>query len=445
MNINRRKFLGAVTAMTGMAATQSALADIITLANNTDRSYDGYKAIVMVYLSGGNDNGNTFIPIDEKNYANYAQARQTIAIPRKQVLRLNETPLDDGSIHGLHPNLVGLHKLYKQQNLAVVQNLGTLKMPTTKEQFYGNVSQLPEKLFSHNDQQAFWEMSSEGRITGVGSRMGLSMVGQNNNPLFTTMAINGKSHALAGVALDQYVLSQSGATNFVGFNNNGKPLGLQNPKQVISQLMATTNNNIFEKELNRVYEKSLVTQQKITDSFSAAQNLAFNGSPAFKAILNMINARNTLGMKRQIFMVSLGGYDTHTNLLNAHGSLMTTLDTNLVGLYQGLEALGVQDDVAIITMSEFGRTLNSNGVGSDHGWGSHHFVLGGQVKGGIYGKTPDYSKDSLDDLGRGRYIPTTSVAQYFATVAQWFGLSNQDINLAIPYIQNFNQRNLGFI
>lgn len=463
MNLNRRKFLSGMAGASSLAAIETLGMNLLSIhqaqaATDLDVNYDtpDYKALVAVYLAGGNDNGNTLIPIDDYNYANYQAHRQTIALDRAQLTALQpKNPLDKPVTYALNPKLTKMTELFKSGDLAVLQNVGTLVAPMTKAQFGKSPQITPYGLFSHVDQQRLWQTCSENNLvqSGWGSMLGRMSSTKNSNPLFACISPSGGAMPLlAGNGVNQFVITENGSNVSIGTGNASKNLfGNSNVGTSIIDMMQSTGNNLLENELARTFDRSLVSQSMLIDAFKASADIATlfdtnSFSRQLLAVAKAIIANQKLGLKRQVFLVVLGGFDTHSDLVSRHNTLMTTLDNGLSSFYQALSQANLKNNVTTFTMSEFGRTLGSNGSGSDHGWGAHHLILGGSIRGGnIYGLTPDFAMNSNDDVGRGRYIPTTSVAQYTATLARWFGIENNRIPEAIPYINNFPERYLKFI
>ena len=460
-DINRRSFLKSMGAIGGATSMTSALTGMLSVRANADEYTSapvddgGYKALVAIFLAGGNDCANTLIPIDDYNYPIYAKYRDTIALPKSQILPLTPTtPLEGVIQYGIHPNLTNLSKMFHAKNMAVLQNVGTLLMPTTKDMFYKEPTKLPTRIFSHNDQMDFWQTlmnnSPSFVADGWGSLAVKNQMLKNSKPLFSSINATGSGRYkfLASKGFDQFVLNSGGA---VAMNGYGASLfGASNVGEIIDKIANAPYNNMLEQEMCNIFNRSRYAQEILKPVFSNKDFDTYftaNGlSNQFKTVVKCIAANATLGIKRQVFAVVLGGFDNHSNLLNAHGNLMKQLDTSIGEFYTALNAIQMQDRVTSFTMSEFGRTFSSNGDGSDHAWGAHHFIIGGGVKGGeIYGKTPQFGVDTIDDVGRGRLIPTTSVDQYVATLCRWFGVNDNDMARITPNLKNFPEKYLKFL
>ena len=412
-----------------------------------------YKALVCVFLYGGNDYGNTLVPYDQASYNAYASIRQSLATARDSLAATALTPrvaLADGRQMALAPQLSKLKSVFDDGKLGVLLNVGTLVQPTTLAQYKAGV-QLPPKLFSHNDQQSVWQASSpEGATSGWGGRMGDQFLSANGNATFTCTNVSGNAVFMSGQQAVQYQVSPSGA---VAINGVTKPLyGSQACADALRSLItATDRSHWMEQELNRVVSRSVAAQSIVAGALGSLAPLAtvFDSSNSLatqlQLVARMIAARSSLGVSRQVFFVSLGGFDMHDFLVAQHPGQLALIDDALSSFYKATVELGVADQVTAFTASDFGRTLTSNGDGSDHGWGSHHFVVGGAVKGGrFWGSLPSVSVAADDQVGQGRLLPTSAVDQLAATLATWMGVSASELPRVLPQISNYTQRDLGF-
>lgn len=456
-----------------LAFTGTALPTVMNLAAIGEAAaFDAtdYKALVCVFLFGGNDYANTVINYDATSHAQYAAIRGGIAIPRADLAGtvLNPTvPLPDGKQYALHPAMGGLANLFNTGAAAVQLNVGPLVVPLTRQQYNSNSASFPRppKLFSHNDQQSVWMTSAaEGTTTGWGGHAGDLARSSNTNGVLTCVSVAGNTVFLSGDQALSYQVSSNGAVRINCLNGN--VYGSSAVRSALVDIAMQSRGHALENEYNLVTARAYGTEGAITSALNAfpATNAPFTNFPANNGLANqlrlvarLIAARNQLGTKRQVFFVSLGGFDLHDNLLGGQATLMERLSGALSAFHQVTVDLGVADKVTAFTASDFGRTLTSNGDGSDHGWGSHHFMVGGAVRGrAFYGKAPPVSVtnsnvDSFDQwhVGQGRLLPSTSVSQYAATLAQWFGVSGGELGQVLPYIGNFNSvdypTNLGFM
>ena len=449
--LQRREFLRRAGAL-GLAGTAAPWAlNLAALGEAAAATAPGdYKALVCVFLYGGNDHGNTLVPYDTASYNAYAAIRQTLATPREQLASTVLGPAIGGRQMALAPQLGKLKSLWDAGTLGVQLNVGTLIQPTTLAQYKAQSVPLPPKLFSHNDQQSVWQSSSpEGATSGWGGRLGDLFLSGNGSATFTCVNVSGNAVFMAGKQAVQYQVSTSGA---VPINGVVKPLyGSQACSDALKALITAERSHWMEGELNRVVARSITAQGAVSAGLAGVPALqtAFDTTSALSAqllmVARLIAARQSLGATRQVFFVSLGGFDTHDFLLDQHPGLLTAVNDALASFYAATVELGVANQVTTFTASDFGRTLTSNGDGSDHGWGSHHVVLGGAVKGGrFWGTLPSVTVNGPDDVGQGRLLPTTAVDQLGATLATWMGVSASELPSVLPQIGNYSQRDLGY-
>lgn len=453
-DLARRAFLkrGSALGFTGIAAPWAL--NLAAIGEAAAQSATDYKALVCVFLYGGNDHGNTLVPYDATHYAAYQTIRGSLATPQANLAGTLLTPtiaLPDGMQLAMAPTLAGLKPLFDQGRLAVQLNVGPLIVPTTVAQYKSNAVPLPPKLFSHNDQQSVWQSSQpEGSTSGWGGRIGDLFLNSNSTSALTCMSVTGNAVYLAGQQAVQYQVSTSGAVSIRGAKSSlfGSAACAAELRALITQSSAQS----LENEYATVTRRSLDTEALITSAVNSAPVLTtiFNTSNSLAMQLQMvaklIASRSTLGVTRQVFLVSMSGFDLHDNLTSAHPTLMTSVSEAMRSFHDATVELGIANNVTTFTASDFGRTLTSNGDGSDHGWGSHHFVMGGAVHGrNFYGTAPAIAVNGPDDVGQGRLLPTTSVDQFAATLAAWFGVSESDMATVVPNIGNFNVRNPGFV
>ena len=412
-----------------------------------------YKAIVCVFLYGGNDYGNTLVPFDNANYAKYAAIRTGIATPQASLagtVLAPATPLPGGMQLALAPELAPLKGIFDAGRMAVQLNVGPLIQPTTLAQYSAKSVPLPPKLFSHNDQQSVWQSSlPEGSVLGWGGRMGDLALSNNGKATFTCVSVTGNAVYLAGQSAQAYQVSSGGAVPINGLKNG--VYGSAACATALNSLITQASSNYMESAYSQTTQRSITAEGTVTAATSGVTlatpfNTANPLAMQLQMVAKMIAGRSTLDVKRQVFMVSLGGFDTHDFLPQNHPVLLGQVAEALKSFYDATKELGIDDKVTAFTASDFGRTLASNGDGSDHGWGSHHFVLGGAVNGKkYYGTAPAIAVNGADDVGQGRLLPTTSVDQFAATLASWFGVSGSELKLVVPNIVNYTTQNLGFV
>lgn len=454
---SRRAFLkrGAALGLAGVATpfvTSLAAIGEAAAATATD-----YKALVCIFLYGGNDYANTLPPYDQASYNQYLAARANIALTRDSLANTVLSPAADlagGRQYALAPTMGSLMPLFNQGKLAVVLNVGTLVQPTTKAQYQANSVRLPPKLFSHNDQQSYFQASNpEGATSGWGGRMGDLFQSGNGASTLTCINTSGNAVYLTGKSAVQYSVGTGGPVALI--NNASSLYGSTTAAATLRSLMTGSNANMFASEHARVAKRALDTYTQVAGALANAPASGFSLFPSgnsladqLKMVARMISVSSELGAKRQVFFVSIGGFDLHDNLVAQHPGLIGKVADAMRAFYDTTVALGVADKVTSFTASDFGRTLQSNDDGSDHGWGSHHFVMGGAVKGQrFYGTPPAIGNGTADDVGQGRLLPSIAVDQYAATLASWFGIANGDLTTVLPNMGNYNASswNLGFV
>ena len=419
-----------------------------------------FKALVCVFLYGGNDANHMVIPAEPAEYAAYAsvrgpQSQGGLAIDQASLLRI--TPSSLGKTYGLHPNLPDVQALFSSGRAAVLVNAGTLLAPLTKQQYSARAAPIPESLFSHSDQQKQWQSAGMDLLTansGWGGRLAervASLNGGSSTPFM--LSLSGSPQFARGSNNNALTLPTSGSFGLSGFGTSAASRARFN---AVGQILA------LDRENRLVQAAADVSSGAIASSTAINQILGSNTTPAATAfaglsssialqlrqVAKLIEARATLQHRRQIFFVAMGGYDTHNNQLAALQTLYAQLSPALKAFYDATVTLGVASQVTAFTLSDFSRTLRpASGGGTDHAWGGHHFIVGGAVRGGdFYGRFPSLALAGPDDVSNeGRLLPTTSVDQYAATLAKWFGASDADIALIFPNLSGFATPNLGFL
>lgn len=458
----RRAFLRRSSQL-GLAGTALPFAiNLAAMGEAAAFTANDYKALVCVFLYGGNDHANTVVNYDDASYNRYNTIRgggsgQTaggIALAKSALgatLLSPTTPLPEGRQYALHPAMTGMANLFNTGKAAVQLNVGPLVVPLTRAQYNSpdrKTYPLPPKLFSHNDQQSVWQSSSpEGSKAGWGGHIGDLALSSNANSLFTCISVTGNAVFLSGDSALQYQVSTNGAVPINGVKNN--VYGSSAVRGALSALIQQPSAQTLENEYNRVTARAIAAEGQISAALAGATvGTAFPASNSLadqlKLVARLISARTALGSKRQVFLVSLGGFDLHDNLIAQQPVLMQRVSQAMTAFYNATVELGVADQVTAFTASDFGRTLSSNGDGSDHGWGSHHFVVGGAVKGkAFYGAAPPVSigntaaPEDQWHVGQGRLLPSTSVDQYAATLAKWFGVADSEMAGVLPNIRHF--------
>ncbi len=460
MNASRRAFLQRASALSVAGVATPWALNLAAMAEASAATATDYKAIVCVFLYGGNDYGNTLVPYDVPNYNAYQQLRPTLAYARANldttVLTPTVVPTDINGVahqYAMAPELAPLLPIFNAGRMGVLLNVGTLIQPTTKLQYTNKTVPLPPKLFSHNDQQSVWQSSEpEGATSGWGGRMGDLFQSGNGNATFTCINVSGNAVYVAGKTAVQYQVSTNGSVPLAGLKS--PMFGSSACSDALRTLVSEPRSHLFESEYNRVSKRSIDADGVLTSALAGAPAIATpfpvsnNLGDQLKMVARMISAASAVGAKRQVFFVSLGGFDNHDGLLTDHPPLLTAVADAMAAFYNSTIELGVASQVTTFTASDFGRTLSGNNDGSDHGWGSMHFVLGGAVNGKrFYGTAPVVANNGPDDVGQGRLLPTTSVDQYGATLGKWLGLTDSDLLTVLPNLSNYNlgARNLGFL
>ncbi len=457
--------------MSGLYASPfiMGLNSLAAMAQDTDMS--DYRALVCVFLQGGNDGHGTVIATDQDSYNAFVQARSGapgLAYPMDELLPIVLNTPQSGRTFALNPYLTGVQNLFKAGRAAIVANTGTLIAPATKAQVNNNSVPLPASLFSHFDQTAAWQaIASNGGSAeheGWGGAVAdlIESMNVNSNSMFTCISTAGIALFLAGQTSFQLNVTPAGPIPIYGLN---KPLfGSQAGSDALASIFTAEEANLFAKEYGVVVNRSIQAQSLLASSMLTAgpggvpnppqyldpvtKMLADNPlADSLQTVARIIGGRSSLGVNRQIFYVQLGSFDTHDGQAPTHARLLTQLGQALEYFDGLMNDAGLGNQVTTFTASDFGRTLTCNSDGTDHGWGSHHFVVGGAVKGqDMYGTYPIVGVNEANDVGEGRLIPTTSVDQYAGTLARWFGLTDGQVKQVLPNFANFGSNPyLGFM
>ncbi|MGN6552363.1 MAG: DUF1501 domain-containing protein [Verrucomicrobiota bacterium] len=483
--ITRRQFIRqAACAAVGSAALTAAIRDLRFMnAAVAQTNINDYKALVCIFLSGGNDSNNLIIPTIQSEYANYAAIRSNVlAIPLSggpaNQLAIPLSPLNsDAHGYALHPACPELATLFGEGKLATLFNTGTLVFPMTRAQYQGGILQRPPQLFSHADQVTQWQTSipDQAPLTGWGGRCAdLLAAVQPNSPISLCVTLAGANTFEVGNLVSQYSVSTSGAISLSGVTGARQAaltnlLGLPYPNMQAQAYASVARHAIdtgalLNGAITNTAAASYWTTPFPTQVISPTGGTLFTSSlmAQLQMVARMIeagyraagNPTNGFGMKRQIFFCQVGGYDLHTGqtpgpgstTIGAHANLMAELSQSMYAFQRAMEQLNLSNNVTTFTSSDFGRTFPCNGQGSDHGWGSHHLIMGGAVKGRrTYGTFPTLAVNGPDDTSTGRWIPTTACDQYFATLARWFGVDNSNIATVFPNVGRFATSDLGFL
>jgi len=479
--LTRRSFIRqAACAALGTGALTASIRDLRFInAAMAQSSITDYKALVCIFLAGGNDSNNLIIPTIPEEHADYTTIRtDVLAIPLSGApnVVLPLSPLSsDGHDYGLHPACPELATLFQESKLAVLFNTGTLLYPMTRAQYQSGILSRPPQLFSHSDQVTQWQTSVPDAppLTGWGGRCAdLLAAVQPGSPISLCVTLAGANTFEVGNIASQYSVSTSGAIALNGVS--GSRL------QTLTNLLALPHPNLQAKAYSDVGEHAIQTGGLLNTAIaptsapsywtvpfpttvtSPTGGLPFNSNLAaqLRMIARLIEAGSRSAaaggfeMKRQIFFCQVGGYDLHSGqtpgvgqtAIGAHANLLAELSQGMFAFQRAMDQLGLSNNVTTFTSSDFGRTFPCNGDGSDHGWGGHHLIMGGAVNGRrTYGRFPTLTVNGPDDTSTGRWIPTTAVDQYFATLASWFGVDSGNLNTVFPNLNRFASSNLGFV
>ncbi|MGN6830641.1 DUF1501 domain-containing protein [Paucibacter sp. M5-1] len=462
---SRRSFLRAVGGLAASAAIPqhglplvTGLAGMAALASQSSHAAttSGYKALVCLYMNGGSDSHNWVVPTDATGYAEYVRSRGELAWAADRLQGITVTGQAGGRSFGMPTELTPLRSWYEAGQAAILANVGPLVRPISKAEYSAGVS-VPAKLFSHNDQASTWQsLAPEGAPSGWGGRMGDILMSANAHPVFTAVSASGNAVFLSGSSVSQYQVGVEGPVSASAIGS-ANLFGSTSAGSALQRAYAAASSDRIQMEYARVMQRGLsanaalqgaltgVNVPAIPSTAVAQVNAAsttldkLNLARQLRMVLQIIAANQVLGMKRQVFMVQMGGFDTHANQMRDQPTQMAQVAQSINYFMAALNSLGLQNSVTLFTASDFGRTLLSNGDGSDHGWGSHHFVAGGAVRGGaMYGQFPSTALGTADDIGSGRLLPTMAVSQMAGSMAAWMGLNASEQMQVLPSLANFS-------
>ncbi len=475
--VNRRNFMaGSAMSFAGATGMLGKLAGSNAWAANVTSPY---KALVCVYLGGGMDHADTIIPKDQESYNKLRSARRELLEKHyridkadssrniKNLLELN--PLNarefNGRKFGMPPNMSGIRDMFNNGEAAIIGNVGTLIEPTDRESYERQLVPLPAHLFSHNDQEATWlSLGTEGGTTGWGGLFADKILDSDPtaDPVYTAITADQNTIFLAGKkarkfrATSQKKLGLSIADRSTYLSKINNDDAVRNKIEAFFEENDFGHENIFSRDMSNAYANGIQRSKNYSDTNERERSVITTKFPNGKLGQQMettartIELRNALGdypINRQVFFVSLGGFDTHDEQAGRLPELQSEINDSMVAFRSAMEELGMWEDVTVFTASDFGRTTTGNGDGTDHGWGNHHFIMGGSVKGQrVYGELPAYNlNDNMFAVKKGRLIPSLAVEQYAATLGKWFGLNPEELNDVFPLLKNFSTSDLGFM
>lgn len=449
--LNRRRFLqlgGKTIAGAGLALGGNPLGTLAYGQDTSAASGDGYRALVCIYLSGGCDGFSLIIPTDPYQHQVYSETRGNLAVDYSGLWELG----GGGTPVGIHSSAASLQPLFDEGKLALIANVGTLIEPTSVEQFENNSVSLPAQLFSHNDQTIQWQQL-QGRDSGVngwGAKAADFLDAYQQTDYLTAVSLAGSNYWQTSTIRRPYTMSESGVHSYQGLDAGNS---WQQPR-------SEAFSRVLEHSRSHVISRSYADLQRRAMSITADLGQVLESNASFFAdtpeqnplatqlgmVAQMIAAQETLGLRRQIFYVNMSGFDVHDNQNREHPELFAQLADAMSYFQRKIDELGQGANVTTFTASDFGRSLLSNGDGTDHGWGNHLMAMGGAVRGGqIIGELPTLDINGPDSIHRGRILPSLSAAQYAGTLLDWLGLDEDQIDEVLPNLQNFGARNLGFL
>ena len=452
---SRRKFLGQSCAALGYTTLFSSLINLRAMAaaaadNSTTVASGNYKALVCLMLAGGNDSFNMLMPKGDNEYAEYALTRSNLAIAQNDIRQINPIT-NDGRIFGVHPGMADMQQLFEMGNLAFACNVGTLIEPSTKTQILDGVVQTPLGLFSHADQIQQWQTGRphERSTIGWGGRIADLIQSTNTNQnISMNISLQGSNVFQQGNEIIPYAISPNGS---VGLNGYGE-------QNIFDQLRTDAIDSMLDRDYQDVYKNTYRNTIKSSNNASVEFQAGIDAVNDFttphpesnplaeqlRMVAKTIAARDTLSFQRQIFFVQLGGWDHHDELLINHTNHLTLVNDAVKYFSDLMDELDTQDCVTTYSLSDFGRTLTSNGNGTDHAWGGNAFMMGGAVNGQeFYGDYPTLALNSDLDLNNGVLVPTTAADMYIAELALWFGVAPSDLSMILPNISNFYDTSSG--
>lgn len=447
--LNRRDFLRTSGAAALLAATPGLAYSQVVGGGG---SFTDYRALVCVFLFGGNDSFNMLVPNTSAEYSAYAASRQNLALLQSDLLPISPAS-SGGPDYGLHPAMGGIHGLFQSGNAAFITNVGPLVEETTKDQFLNRSVALPPQLFSHNDQQDQWTSlrGNEQSKTGWAGRMAdLIRDGVAGQQMATNASLFGSNLFQSADETVAYVMGPDGPVQFQGFSTVPGDI-LNEQRLAFGRVVDAQYGSIYERGFADVQRRAIDAAETVSAAIANAPtiNTVFPESQLstqLQTVARLIAVRDELQMQRQIFFVAAGGFDSHDDQNLNQPGLLGGISDAIAAFHTATVELNIDNSVTTFTQSDFGRTLTSNGDGTDHAWGGNQFVVGGAVNGGdLYGNYPLLQIGGPEDVGGGRMIPSTSADQYAATLARWFGIEETDLNVVAPNLANFAQRDLGFM
>jgi len=454
----RRRFLKTASKTlcgAGLAFSNSqwlSMANASSTLRNSGFGQSDYRALVCIYLSGGNDGFSLIVPTDSADYQEYNHSRQSLSVSRSSLQSISSRNANNPNC-GLYTQAAPLTQLYDQNRLAFLSNVGTLIEPTTKAQFDNNEVRLPAQLFSHSDQEIQWQQlqGQTQTLDGWGALAARHLSNAQEKDHLTSISLSGSNYWQSGEASRPFSVAPAGVVNYQGMDD---PMSdWQRPRrEAFQQLLRQNYSHLFSQAYADLQDRAASSTVELGAALenampiSAAQPAGNPLAEKLAMVAKLISVRDVLGMSRQIFYVNMDGWDTHDAHLKDLPYLYAQLADAMVFFQSAMDELGQTNNVTAFTASDFGRSLTGNGDGTDHGWGNHHMIMGGAVDGGnVYGQIPRMAVEGPDAIRNGRVIPTLSATQYAATLLRWMGLEEQALDEIFPALSNFQHRDLGFM
>lgn len=440
MKLSRRNFMKGTASLGAFAAVGLPGYALASPSND-------FRALICVYLDGGNDAINTFLPLSDFHYDQYANVRGKLSVAKNSIIPIglnaedrqgNDVPL------GMHPKLARLTELFDNGDATVVLNSGVLEQPMTKGMIDAGEVPLPDQLFSHNSQTNALMRGGMNSFANLGWAGRMLDVMSSHSDITPLYSVHGDSLWLRSLEHRQTVLKKDRAVQL-------SALGNPRYKEVYDQLLATSASNPFSGHFNLMVDESMTMSGVLAEQLNNVENAPLFTSTTLgkqmQTVYKLIASQSHLSQQRQVFFVKHTGYDVHDSQLSKHPALLGDLATNLLAMYRAIDALGMRDNVTTFTMSDFGRRMTNNGNGTDHGWGGHQLVMGGAVNGSKpIGTWPELVLGGEDDYSKGRLIPKIGTDQVGSTLAQWMGITDgAALDYVFPNIRNFSSPNLGFM
>lgn len=459
MSISRRHLLKGIGAGALSTATLTTLGSAMRgfQAANAAEVTD-YKALVCVFMWGGCDTHDVLLPYDQTSYDQFRNIRSSLlasyGASRDRSSLLPLTPANSADLGGrqfaMPPEMSGLQGLFQSGDMAFVANTGPLIRPLNKTQWRDGSVPVPKQLFSHNDQQSTWSASApEGAQFGWGGRFADAAVasGANINREFSTITSVGNELFLTGQDVLPYQIGLDGAPEIYLLSEYNDD-GISNLLRRHFTAAEFNGSNLIGRDIAQIADKSVVLNESYNEAVANLIPISTQFPRSYlgaqlRSIANTIAIRDSLSVRRQVFYAGIGGFDTHSSQSADLPARLSDVSASITAFHTAMQELGIANSVTTFTASEFGRTLSANGDGTDHGWGSHHMVVGGAVQGqNIYGEVPPMELGHEQDSDNGRLIPTTSVEQFAEPLGRWFGLNDNELAAALPNLGNFTAANL---